>query len=189
MLEDLKKLLRLKFNSGEEMAKSKVLVGEAQDPSEKARLPQEFRVPLKVKRVGGLKPDLELPRYQNPGDSGMDLRSELSTTLNPGQIHAFPTGLAFEIPEGYEVQIRPRSGLALKQGITVLNTPGTVDSGYRGEVKVILINHSKTPQYIGRGDRIAQAVFARVNYADIQEVQELSSTERGEGGMGSTGKL
>jgi dUTP pyrophosphatase len=154
---------------------------------EQARLPHEFAIPVKVKRVSKTKPDLELPKYARQGDAGFDLRSDLGTQLVPGGCRAFPTGLAFEIPEGYELQIRPRSGLALKQGITILNAPGTIDSGYRGEVQVILINHSIQPQTIGRGDRIAQAVLARVSYADIVEVTELSTTERGAGGFGSTG--
>jgi dUTP pyrophosphatase len=117
----------------------------------------------------------------------MDVVSAESVTISPGARHAVATGLALAIPKGYEIQVRPRSGLALKHGITVPNTPGTIDSDYRGELKVILINLGDEPFAIARGDRIAQLVLAPVVQAAWQEVAELDATERGEGGFGSTG--
>jgi dUTP pyrophosphatase len=132
----------------------------------------------------------ELPAYASPGSSGMDLRADLpeSLTLAPMQRTLIPTGLFMEIPEGYEAQIRPRSGLAVKQGITCLNTPGTIDSDYRGEIKIILINLSSEPQVIHHGDRIAQMVIQKVEKATLVPGNELSFTHRNEGGFGSTGK-
>lgn len=130
-----------------------------------------------------------IPHYATEGAAGADISAYLSApvTLRPGEYKAIPTGLFMEIPEGYEVQVRPRSGLALKHGITVLNAPGTIDSDYRGEVKVILINHSSEAFTIHNGDRIAQIVVARVHRLPFVEVDDLSATERGEGGFGSTG--
>ena len=130
-----------------------------------------------------------IPHYATEGAAGADVSACLSApvTLRPGEYKAIPTGLFMEIPEGYEVQVRPRSGLALKHGITVLNAPGTIDSDYRGEVKVILINHSSEAFTIQNGDRIAQIVVARVHRLPFVEVDDLSATERGEGGFGSTG--
>ena len=130
-----------------------------------------------------------IPHYATEGAAGADISAYLSApvTLRPGESKAIPTGLFMEIPEGYEVQVRPRSGLALKHGITVLNAPGTIDSDYRGEVKVILINHSSEAFTIHNGDRIAQIVVARVHRLPFVEVDDLSATERGEGGFGSTG--
>ena len=130
-----------------------------------------------------------LPSYKSSGAAGADISAHLASplTLRPGEFKAVPTGLYMEIPEGYEVQVRPRSGLALKHGITVLNAPGTIDSDYRGEVKVILINHSSEAFTIQNGDRIAQIVVARVHRLPFVEVDDLSATERGEGGFGSTG--
>lgn len=130
-----------------------------------------------------------IPHYATEGAAGADISAYLSSpvTLRPGEYKAIPTGLFMEIPEGYEVQVRPRSGLALKHGITVLNAPGTIDSDYRGEVKVILINHSSEAFTIQNGDRIAQIVVARVHRLPFVEVDDLSATERGEGGFGSTG--
>ena len=130
---------------------------------------------------------LDLPAYATDGAAGMDILSAESITLRPGQRHAVATGLAVAIPEGYEIQVRPRSGLALKHGISVPNTPGTIDSDYRGELKVILINHSDTDFAIARGERIAQLVLAPVTTACWDEVDALDETERGEGGFGSTG--
>lgn len=130
---------------------------------------------------------LPLPAYATQGAAGMDVVSAESVTLAPGARHAVATGLALAIPAGYEVQVRPRSGLALKHGITVPNTPGTIDSDYRGELKVILINHGAEPFVIQRGDRVAQLVLAPVVQAAWDEVAELDATERGEGGFGSTG--
>ena len=130
-----------------------------------------------------------LPKYQTIASAGMDLHANLDEiiTLKPGERKLIPTGLFIELPVGYEAQVRPRSGLALKKGITVLNTPGTIDADYRGEIGVILVNISNEPFVINDGERIAQLVFARVEQAEFLEVEELSSTERGAGGFGSTG--
>ena len=131
-----------------------------------------------------------LPAYATAGSSGMDVRADLAALieLTPLQRYMVPTGLFIEIPEGYEAQIRPRSGLALKQGITCLNTPGTIDADYRGEIKVILINLSNETQVIQPGDRIAQLVFQKVEKIQLVEAVEIAATERGEGGFGHTGK-
>ncbi|MBA4163449.1 MAG: dUTP diphosphatase [Erythrobacter sp.] len=130
---------------------------------------------------------LDLPHYATSGAAGMDVVSAEDVTLAPGARHAVATGLAVAIPPGYEIQVRPRSGLALKHGITVPNTPGTIDSDYRGELKVILINHGSEPFVIARGDRVAQLVLAPVTQARWIEVSELDATDRGAGGFGSTG--
>lgn len=130
---------------------------------------------------------LDLPRYATEGAAGMDVVSAETVTLQPGARHAVATGLALAIPQGFEIQVRPRSGLALKHGITVTNTPGTIDSDYRGELKVIMINHGTEPFPIERGDRIAQLVLAPVTQAGWDEVAELDDTARGAGGFGSTG--
>jgi dUTP pyrophosphatase len=135
--------------------------------------------------------DLPLPSYETSGAAGMDLRAAIEEAtpivLSPGQRLAVPTGLIIALPEGFEGQVRPRSGLALREGVTTLNTPGTVDSDYRGEVKVILINHGQVPVTIVRGDRIAQLIVAAVARASWQEVESLDETARGAGGFGSTG--
>lgn len=135
--------------------------------------------------------DLSLPMYQTAGSAGMDLAAAVSESaplqLTPGAHALVPTGFAFAVPAGFEMQIRPRSGLAHKHGITVLNTPGTIDSDYRGEVKVMLINLGPKTFEISRGERIAQAVIAPVVQARIVEVGELDETDRGVGGFGSTG--
>ena len=130
---------------------------------------------------------LALPAYATPGAAGMDVVSAEHVTLAPGARHAVATGFAVAIPTGYEIQVRPRSGLALKHGISVPNTPGTIDSDYRGELKVIVINHGNEPFAIARGDRIAQLVLAPVTLAWWEEVAELDETKRGAGGFGSTG--
>jgi dUTP pyrophosphatase len=130
---------------------------------------------------------LPLPAYATTGAAGMDVVSAEDVVIAPGARHAVATGLAVAIPEGYEIQVRPRSGLALKHGITVPNTPGTIDSDYRGELKVILINLGHEPFTIARGDRVAQLVLAPVVQAEWDEVAELDTTERGAGGFGSTG--
>ncbi len=132
----------------------------------------------------------ELPAYQSPGASGFDVRAQLtsSVTLKPGERGMIPTGLTFEIPVGFEIQARPRSGWAAKQGLTVLNTPGTIDADYRGEVKIILINLGSEDVVIQDQDRCAQLVVAPVILANFQLVSELSETDRGAGGFGSTGK-
>ncbi len=131
---------------------------------------------------------LPLPAYATAHAAGMDVVAAEDLDLQPGQRHAVATGLRIAIPEGYEVQVRPRSGLALKHGITVPNTPGTVDADYRGELKVIMINHGDQPFPIRRGERIAQLVPAAVTQAQWEEVDELDETVRGEGGFGSTGR-
>jgi dUTP pyrophosphatase len=131
-----------------------------------------------------------LPAYATAGSSGMDLRAflEAPLTIQPMERVLVPTGIFIELPDGYEAQIRPRSGLAIKQGITCLNTPGTVDADYRGEIKIILINLSKEEQVINPGDRIAQMVIAKTEKAAWQEVTEIATTERNAGGFGHTGK-
>ncbi|MBB4155125.1 dUTP pyrophosphatase [Sphingomonas jinjuensis] len=131
---------------------------------------------------------LPLPAYATAGAAGMDIVAAEALTLEPGARHAVATGFAIAIPEGYEVQVRPRSGLALKNGITCLNTPGTIDSDYRGEVKVILANLSVEGFAIERGMRIAQLVPAPVQRARLDEVDALDDTDRGAGGFGSTGR-
>lgn len=144
------------------------------------------RVAVKLKRLPHGH-GLDLPAYATPGAAGMDIVAAENVILRPGMRHAVATGFAVAIPPGYEIQVRPRSGLALKHGITVPNTPGTIDSDYRGELKVILINHSDDNFPIQRGDRVAQLVLAPVTQAEWEEVEELGATARGEGGFGSTG--
>jgi dUTP pyrophosphatase len=137
------------------------------------------------------KSDNNLPAYETSSSAGMDLRAYLPEgpiTLKPMQRTLVPTGLFMEIPEGYEGQVRPRSGLAIKHGITVLNTPGTIDADYRGEVKIILINLSDTDFVINSGERVAQIVFAKCEQMEVVNVESLSETERGEGGFGHTGR-
>lgn len=137
------------------------------------------------------KSDNNLPAYETRSSAGMDLRAYLPEgpiTLKPMQRTLVPTGLFMEIPEGYEGQVRPRSGLAIKHGITVLNTPGTIDADYRGEVKIILINLSDTDFVINSGERVAQIVFAKCEQMEVVNVETLSETERGEGGFGHTGR-
>ncbi len=133
---------------------------------------------------------MPLPEYATPLSAGMDLRAAMteSVTLGPLERALIPTGLYVALPEGYEMQIRPRSGLAAKHGVTVLNTPGTIDADYRGEIKVILVNLSNEPFVINPGERIAQAVVAAHARVEWSQVEELSATERGEGGFGSTGR-
>jgi dUTP pyrophosphatase len=131
---------------------------------------------------------LPLPSYASEHAAGMDVVSAESLTLGPGKRHAVATGFAIAIPEGYEVQVRPRSGLALKHGVTCLNTPGTIDADYRGEVKVILANLGSEPFDVVRGERIAQLVPAAVTPARFAEVEDLDATLRGTGGFGSTGR-
>lgn len=131
----------------------------------------------------------QLPAYATPQSAGMDLRANIEDpiTLRPLERRIVPTGLYIALPEGYEAQVRPRSGLALKHGITVLNSPGTIDSDYRGEIGVLLINLSDTPFVINAGERIAQMVVARHEQAELIEVEEFDDTERGAGGYGHTG--
>lgn len=134
--------------------------------------------------------DNPIPAYATADAAGMDLRANLDAplTLQPMERSLVPTGLFMELPSGYEAQIRPRSGLAIKQGLTLLNTPGTIDADYRGEIKIIMINLSGEPQIIRHGDRIAQMVVAPFVQVTLHEVKELSETERGSGGFGHTGK-
>ncbi|WP_209349524.1 dUTP diphosphatase [Pontixanthobacter sp. CEM42] len=131
---------------------------------------------------------LDLPAYATSGAAGMDILSAEDVILEPGMRHAVATGLSVAIPEGYEIQVRPRSGLAFKFGVTVPNTPGTIDSDYRGELKVLMINHGADAFPIKRGERVAQLVLAPVTQAQWHEVAELDDTERGAGGFGSTGR-
>lgn len=136
------------------------------------------------------KGDQPLPTYETEHSAGLDLRAALSeaVVLAPGQRSLIPTGLFLEIPPGYEAQVRPRSGLALKRGLTLLNAPGTIDADYRGEVGVIMVNLSAEDQHIDPGERIAQLIFAPVTRGEWVEVETLAETERGSGGFGSTGR-
>jgi dUTP pyrophosphatase len=144
------------------------------------------RIEVRVKRLNH-GAGLPLPAYTTEGAAGMDICAAESLNLRVGKRHAVATGFAFAIPDGYEIQVRPRSGLALKQGITCLNTPGTIDSDYRGEVKVILANLGEDDFMINKGDRIAQIVVAPVTRGTMVEVESLDDTARGAGGFGSTG--
>ena len=141
---------------------------------------------MKIK-IQKISTDAVIPHYVHRGDAGMDLYSVEDSVLLAGERKLIGTGLKFEIPMGFELQVRPKSGLAVNFGVTVLNTPGTVDCGYRGEVKVILYNSSKNDYQIKKGEKIAQAVIAKYEEAEIEEAGELSETSRGEGGFGSTG--
>lgn len=143
---------------------------------------------LKIKRLENNQ-DLALPKYETLGSAGMDLQAAIDEAIiiKPGEVKLIKTGLAIALEVGYEAQVRPRSGLALKNGITVLNTPGTIDSDYRGEVCVILINHSQTEFKVERGMRIAQMIIAEYKQAKVVEVKDLDETVRGTGGFGSTG--
>jgi len=139
--------------------------------------------------VQRLDKDIKMPAYAHDGDAGVDLYSSGNFKVKPGERVLVPTGLKMAIPYGYEGQVRPKSGLALKHGITVLNTPGTVDAPYRGEVGVIVINHDPRNIYeVKKGEKIAQMVFNKIEYVIFTEAKELASTNRGEGGYGSTGK-
>ena len=144
-------------------------------------------VTLKVTRVGQRGPPLELPRYETDGSAGMDLRADEAFALAPGERRLVPTGLAMEIPPGHEGQVRPRSGLAVRHGIALVNAPGTVDSDYRGELRILIANLGSEPATIHRGDRIAQLVFAPVARARFERVSQLPPTTRNTGGFGSTG--
>jgi dUTP pyrophosphatase len=136
-----------------------------------------------------LDPDLPMPRYQHPGDAGLDLPSRIDYVLEPGERALIPTGIAIAIPGGYAGFVLPRSGLASRHGIALVNSPGLVDSGYRGEMAIIMINTDRRePFHIKRGDRIAQLVIQRVEEVKLARVDELDNTSRGEGGFGSTGK-
>jgi len=139
-------------------------------------------------RVKLLSPDAKMPQVARAGDVAYDLYSSVDYELKPRERYAVPTGIAIEIPEGYEGQVRPRSGLAMKEGVTVLNTPGTIDSGYRGEVRTIMINLGDRPFKITKGMRISQLAIRPVPEVEFIEADRLSDTERGEGGFGSTGR-
>lgn len=141
-------------------------------------------VTIKIVR---LSPEAQLPRYEHADDSGLDLFAIAPHTILPGDTALVPTGIAIELPLGTEAQIRPRSGLALKHAITLVNTPGTIDAGYRGEIGVIVINHGKQPFEVLKGMKIAQMVIAPVIRAELEEVEQLSESVRGGGGFGSTG--
>ena len=141
---------------------------------------------IQIKKLSN---SVSIPKYETPGSSGMDIAAHIENNIiiNPGEKALVPTGFSIAIPRGYEVQIRPRSGLDTKKNITVLNTPGTIDADYRGEIKVILINLGKEKFIIENGDRIAQMVVCPVVQTILEEVKELSDTKRGSGGFGSTG--
>jgi dUTP pyrophosphatase len=141
---------------------------------------------VRFKRVPGFE-DIELPAYQTAGAAGMDVRAAENRILQPGETALVTTGFSMAVPPGYEAQLRPRSGLALKHGLTLLNSPGTIDADFRGTVKVILTNLGSEPFEVQRGDRIAQMVIARYERAEIEVVDELDETERGSGGFGHSG--
>lgn len=149
------------------------------------------KVKILINRLSETFCDIPLPKYETIGSSGLDVRAAVENdfVIPSGSVKLVPTNLSLEIPKGYEIQVRPRSGLAAKHGIGVLNSPGTIDSDYRGEIKIILFNFSEKDFVINRGDRIAQLVLSEVTHAEIEEVQTLNSTHRGEGGFGHTGKL
>jgi dUTP pyrophosphatase len=148
----------------------------------------ETPIPIPVLRVGGRGEPLELPRYQTAGAAGMDLRADEPVDLAPGERRLVPTGIAVAIPPGWEGQVRPRSGLALKLGLGIANAPGTIDSDYRGEVGVVLVNWGQERVRLPRGERIAQLVLGQVRQGALVEVAELPGTGRGGGGFGSTGR-
>lgn len=138
-------------------------------------------------KVRKLTPDATVPCYAHPGDAGLDLFANEDVLLKPGESGLVPTGISIELPANTEAQVRPRSGLALKHQVTVLNSPGTIDEGYRGQVSVIMINHGKQAFNVEKGMKIAQMVIGSVLRAELCEVEELSDTQRGTGGFGSTG--
>jgi dUTP pyrophosphatase len=148
------------------------------------------KVNLHIKRISKSFSDISLPQYETEGSSGMDIRAavEKPIILQPGKGILVPTNISVEIPIGFEIQVRPRSGLAAKYGIGVLNSPGTIDSDYRGEIKIILFNFGEKEFIINKGDRIAQLVVAKVILANLIEAKKLNSSDRGEGGFGHTGK-
>jgi dUTP pyrophosphatase len=147
------------------------------------------KVTVMIKRSSGNE-DLPVPRYMSPNAAGMDLYAAVKedTTLRPGEIRLIPTGIIIALPTGFEAQVRPRSGLAIKHGIGILNSPGTIDPDYRGEVRIILINMGENPFIIKRGDRIAQMIINKVYHAHLELSSELSPTERNDGGFGHTGR-
>ena len=147
-------------------------------------------IKINIKRISEKFSDIQLPHYATEGSSGMDVRAAIEddVILESGKIDMIPTNLIVEIPAGFEIQVRPRSGLAAKHGIGLLNSPGTIDSDYRGEVKIIVFNFSKEDFVIKRGDRIAQLIISKFYRADLNQTENLSSSPRGDGGFGHTGK-
>ncbi len=145
---------------------------------------------LKIKRINSEFNDIPLPSYATKGSAGMDIRAAVqdSITIEKGKFELIPTNLSIEIPEGYEIQVRPRSGLAAKNGIGILNSPGTIDSDYRGEIKIILFNFGSEDFVINRGDRIAQLILSKIYQPELIEDENHSESERGAGGFGHTGK-
>ena len=148
------------------------------------------KIPVKIKRLNPEFNDIPLPSYSTEGSSGMDIRAALSEDMfiKPGEVALVPTNLSVKIPEGYEVQVRPRSGLAIKNGIGLLNSPGTIDSDYRGEIRIIMMNFGKEKFKISRGDRIAQLILSKYYTANFIESTDLQDSNRGEGGFGHTGQ-
>jgi dUTP pyrophosphatase len=146
------------------------------------------KITVKIKRLNGNN-DLSLPSYESEGSSGMDIRASVKepVVIGPGEIKFIQTGLAVSVPPGFEAQVRPRSGLALRHGIGMVNSPGTIDSDYRGEIGIILINWGKEPFVVRKGDRIAQMIITSVCHAELVEVEDLDNTSRGAGGFGHTG--
>ncbi|HEX9250939.1 MAG TPA: dUTP diphosphatase [Ignavibacteriaceae bacterium] len=147
-------------------------------------------IKIKVKRLSEDYLDVPLPHYATTGSAGMDVRAAIKNDviIEPGKVELIPTDISVEIPSGYEIQVRPRSGLAANHSIGILNSPGTIDSDYRGEVKIILMNFGKEDFKVSKGDRIAQLIVSKVYSAKIEEVNDLNSSHRGEGGFGHTGK-
>lgn len=185
-IDELKHLQSLGLIDEETSEQIDMVLEEFETLSNEDNTNKDFKI--KIKFIN--KSENENPVYAKEGDSGFDLRADESGTLKPLERKLVSTGLFFELPDGYEMQVRPRSGLALKHGITVLNTPGTVDTGYRGEIKVLLINLSNEEFTWEKGERIAQGVItSRVSsdFGDLVEVTEINKSERGEGGFGSTG--
>ncbi len=148
------------------------------------------KIKMKIKRISDEFNDIPLPHYATEGSAGMDIRAAINDKIiiKSGEVKLVPTNLVVEIPVGYEIQVRPRSGLALKHGISLLNSPGTIDSDYRGEVGIIMNNFSKKDFVVKRGDRIAQLVLSKFYQAELEETTELGESIRGEGGFGHTGK-
>lgn len=169
-------------------AKSGAQGASSVDSAFTVQIPRQQHVPVLVKKLAHFKGDL--PAYQSQGASGFDVRAQLDQpiVLAPGERTLVPTALSFEIPNGFEIQARPRSGWAIKEGLSLLNTPGTIDADYRGEVKIIVVNLGQNPITIKDQDRVAQLVIAPVIWADFHVVDELGNTERGAGGFGSTGR-
>lgn len=148
------------------------------------------KIKIRIKRLSKDFADIPLPQYATTGSAGLDIRAALNedVILQPGKVELIPTNISVEIPVGYEIQVRPRSGLAAKHSIGILNSPGTIDSDYRGEVKIIIMNFGKEDFKISRSDRIAQLIVSKVYTAKIEEVKDLNISSRGKGGFGHTGK-